>query len=218
MCDGLADGGVVLLRSRCIGDIVNRMVRTDADALCRFRRIDIGTEEQKLPAVPFGLTLDHRPDLCAVIAAARVFHAVGRDDKQGFRRNILAPCVLVDVADVVNCIAECVKESRRAARAVIIFGHRTDITERNAVVKNNTFVVEKDGRYENGTVRFFLLFDHGIEAADGIRFKSCHGAGAVKDKNEFCCRVGMCHDGSPLHQKNMVTDLFDPVTIVYHSF
>ena len=36
MCDGFADGGVVFLRSRCIGDIVNRMVRTDADALCRF--------------------------------------------------------------------------------------------------------------------------------------------------------------------------------------
>ena len=46
-------------------------------------------------------------------------------------------------------------------------------------------VVKQDGGDEGFALCFLLLGDHGVEASDGVRFQSAHGAAAVQDKNDF---------------------------------
>ena len=51
---------------------------------------------------------------------------------------------------------------------------------------DHALVVEKHGGDHSLTLFLLLLFDHGVEAADGVALQSAHGAAAIQNKNQFC--------------------------------
>lgn len=79
------------------------------------RRVHIGPQEKKLPAVLALLPLNHPAHRFIVVAAAGVFAAVGGDNKHGFVRHILPAGVFMDIADMANGPAHGVQQSRSAA-------------------------------------------------------------------------------------------------------
>ena len=56
-------------------------------------------------------------------------------------------------------------------------------------------IVKEDGGDEGLAGLLLLLFDHGVEAADGVTLKPLHGAAAVQDENQLCQIV--LHKKSP---------------------
>ena len=146
------------------------------------------------------LPFDHLFDPLAVIAAAGIFHAIGRDDKERVLGDILGSCVLVDVADVVDRAADGIEQRRAAAHIVIPLRHRCDVLYRYAVVDDNALIVEEHCRDQRLAGLIFLLCDHGVEPADGIRLQAGHRAAAVKD--EYNLRQVLFH-AAYLRIKNM---------------
>ena len=90
--------------------VVDRSVCTNSEMPCRLNCVDVCTEEQKLPAILFLLTLNHFLDLLAVITAACILHAVRCDDEQSMFRDIFISCVLVDISNVMNRSADSIQK------------------------------------------------------------------------------------------------------------
>ena len=117
---------------------------------------------------------------------AGVFHAVGGDDEQRAVGHILRTGVFVDVADVVDGVANGVHQRRAAAYLVIRVSHGRHLLYLHTVMQYAAEVVEQHGGYI-GRARFLLLlFQHGVEATDGVALQSGHGAAAVKNKYQLC--------------------------------
>ena len=114
--------------------------------------------------------------------------------------DILGSCVLVDVADVVDRAADGIEQRRAAAHIVIPLRHRCDVLYRYAVVDDNALIVEEHCRDQRLARLIFLLCDHGVEPADGIRLQAGHRAAAVKD--EYNLRQVLFH-AAYLRIKNM---------------
>ena len=81
-------------------------IGVDAQAACRGDCIDIGPEEEKLPAVPHLLALDHLTNLPDVVPAAGVLQAVCCDDEERVRRHMLRPGAVMEMPDVADCSAD----------------------------------------------------------------------------------------------------------------
>ena len=155
--------------------VVDRSVCTNSEMPCRLNRVDVCTEEQKLPAILFLLTLNHFLDLLAVITAACILHAVRCDDEQSMFRDIFISCVLVDISNVMNRSADSIQKRGAAANGIVLVGHRLDLLNRYTVMNNLAHVVKEDSRDQCLTILLFLLFNHGVEATDGVCFQPENG-------------------------------------------
>jgi len=162
--------------------VVDRSICTNSEMPCRFNCVDVCTEEQKLPAILFLLTLNHFLDLIAIITAACILHAIRCDDEQRVFRHILNSCVLMDISNVMNCSADSIQKGGAAANGIVTVGHRLDLLNWYTVMNNLAHVVKEDGRDQCLTILFFLLFNHGVEASDGVCFQPAHRAAAIKDE------------------------------------
>jgi len=117
---------------------------------------------------------------------ACILHSVRCDDEHGMLRNILNSCVLMDVANVMNCSTDSVKKRCAASYAVLRIGHRLDILDINPVMDDFACIVEENSGNQCFSFCLFLLFNHCIKAADGICLKPTHRAAAVKDEYDLC--------------------------------
>ena len=186
--DNFADDLVVEGCAGLVALVVHRPVGSDAEAGGFPRRVDVGAQEEELPAVLLLLVLDHAAHRLIVVAAAGVFAAVRGDDEQRFFRHILPAGVLVDVADVVDGAAHGVQQGRAAPGEVLLLRHGRRPVERQAVVDDRALAVEEHGGDQRLARLLFLFRDHGVEAADGVPLQPAHGAAAVQDENQFCHR------------------------------
>lgn len=57
-------------------------------------------------------------------------------------------------------------------------------------------VVKEDGGDEGLAGLLLLLFDHGVEAADGVPLQPLHGAAAVQNEHQF--RQILLHKNPPM--------------------
>ena len=114
--------------------VVHGAVGVDAKVTGRRHRVDVRAEEQEFPAVAALLPLDYLLDAVAAVVAAGVLHAVRGDDEQRVLRGIHLAGVLVDVADVVDGLADGVRQRRAAAGDILPFGQRLDPPDVDAVV------------------------------------------------------------------------------------
>mgnify|MGYP006977363829 CR=1 FL=1 len=127
------------------------------------------------------LPFDHLFDPFAVIAAAGVFHTVGRDDKERVLRYILGSCVLVDVADVVDCASNRIQQGGAAAHTILPISHGLDVSDINAVMDHFADIVKED----SGDQRFagsLLECDRANPAFESISFNSSSGNSSASAK------------------------------------
>jgi len=91
----------------------------------------------------------------------------------------------VDIADVLDRVADGVEKRRAAAREIFASCQRRDLLDRHAVVNDLDLVVKEHGGNEDVRAFFLLAAQHAVEAADGVRFQSRHRAAAVEDEYDF---------------------------------
>ena len=211
--DRLADDVIVERGAGAVTAIVGGAARVDAERVRRLYGVDIRAEEQKLPAVFCLFLFDHLPDVRNAVAAAGVFHSVGRDDEQRVFRHVLRPRVFVDVGDVVDRAADGVEQRRAAAHGVVVGRQRANVLHVHAVVNDLARAVKQHGRDKRRAVRLFLLFDHGVEAADRIRLQPRHGTAAVEEKDDLC--QALFH--VPFLLKSNMTARFSPCSHILAS-
>lgn len=165
--------------------IVYSAIRPDTEMPCSLHRVNIGTKEQKLPAVASLLPLNHLLDALGVIVAACILHAICCDDEQGMLRDILGSCILVDVPDMMDRSTDGIQKGGATSYGIISVGHRLDALDINAIMNNLAGVVEENSRDESFALSFFLLLDHGVEASDSVCLKPTHRAAAVKNEYDL---------------------------------
>ena len=88
----------------------------------------------------------------------------------------------MDISNVMNCSADSIQKGGAAANGIVTVGHRLDLLNWYTVMNNLAHVVKEDGRDQCLTILFFLLFNHGVEASDGVCFQPAHRAAAIKDE------------------------------------
>ena len=114
-CNRAADHFIVQPCPHAVGVVIDRAVFTNTEVLRRLDGVNIGTEEEKFPTIFALLMLDHLLNTSAIIATARIFHSIRRDDEQGVRRNIFLSRIPVDVTDVVDRAADRIQQGGAAA-------------------------------------------------------------------------------------------------------
>jgi hypothetical protein len=87
--------------------------------------------------------------------------------------------------DLLDGHADGIQEGSGTADEVILFGKGLNCLQVDAVVEHFVHVVKEDGGHHRLPREGLLLFEHGIETADGVFFQPCHGAAPVQDKNQF---------------------------------
>ena len=151
----------------------------------RLHCVDVGTQKEELPSIFSLLTPDHLLDPLGRVAAAGIFHAIGGDDTKGMLRHILRPGILVNVSDVVDGSADGIQQRGAAPDIVFLSGNRFDLACLYPIMEHLGPVVEENGR-DKGLTGFPLpLFQHGIEATDGVALQSLHRAATVQDEYQF---------------------------------
>ena len=98
----VADGRVVQSSALLVAVIVSRPLWRDTKALGLCRRVDVGSQEEKFPAVLLLLAEDHIPHPVIIISAAGVLHAVGGDHKERLFRNILPPDIFIGMSLIIE--------------------------------------------------------------------------------------------------------------------
>ena len=101
-CNRAADHFIVQPCPYAVGVIVDRVVFANTEVLRRLDGVNIGAEEEELPAIFALLMLDHLFNTGAIIATARIFHSIRRDHKQGVCWNIFLSRILMDIAKVMD--------------------------------------------------------------------------------------------------------------------
>ncbi len=213
--DGLADGFVDHRRALAVRVVIRGALRPDAEPSGFLGSVDVGSQEQEFPAVFLLLTANHGLNPVVAVAAAGVFQAVGGDDEEGLLRPVFLSGVLVDVSDVVDGPAYRVQQRGAAPDKVFLFRQGLDFLQRHPVVDHLNFVVEKH-RGDQGLTRLpLLLFDHGVEAADGVLLQARHGAAAVENKYDF--RQVLFHVAF-LHNNNEAAGVLQPCGLIILCF
>lgn len=118
-CNRAADHFIVQPCPHAVGVVIDRAVFTNTKMLCRLDGVNVGAEEQEFPTILALLMLDHLFNTGAIIETACIFHSIRRDNKQGMRRNIFLPRILVDVADVVDRASNRIQQGGAAAHAIL---------------------------------------------------------------------------------------------------
>ena len=92
----------------------------------------------------------------------------------------------MDIADVMNSAAHRIQQGSTATGEVLLLSHTGNLVQWQAVMDDHTLVVEEYGGHHGLALFFLLLFNHGVEAADGVALQPAHGSAPVQDKNQFC--------------------------------
>ena len=166
--------------------IIGGAVGLDAKAFGLASRVNVGTQEQKLPAVLGLFVLDHLAHPVIGILAAGIFQAVGGDDEQRLFRSVFGSGVLVHHSDVLDGTAHRIQQRGGTAGAVLVLGHRLHPLQRHAVVQHGAMIVEQHGADQYGALLLLLLADHTVKAANGVLLHTAHGTAAIQNKNQFC--------------------------------
>lgn len=186
---------VVEAGALAVAVVVYRPVGGNAKMARCLYRVDVGPQEEKLPAVLFLLPLDHLLHSLSGVAATGVLHAVGGDNEKGVLWHILGPSILMDVADMVDGPADGIQQGGAAPDIVLFLRDRIDIAHLHPVMEHLGPVIEEDGG-DKGLARLLLLFfNHGVESADGVVLQPLHGTAAVQDEHQF--RQILLHKKSP---------------------
>lgn len=165
--------------------VVDGVVLVNTEVLGGLNRVDVGAEEEELPAVLRLFVLNHRLNFGGIVATARVLHAVSGDDEESVLGDVLLAGILVDVPDVVDSVADGVEKSGAAPHIVVLACHWPDVVKIDPVVDDLAFVVEQDCRDERLAILFLLLLDHRVETADGVLLEALHRATSVEYEDEF---------------------------------
>ena len=88
-----------------------------------------------------------------------------------------------------------IQQAGAAPNIVLFFDDRSNLTYLHTVMGHLALVVKEDGRGESLAGLFLLLFDHSVEATDGISLQPLHGATAVQDENKL--RQILLYEKSP---------------------
>ena len=163
--------------------VVYSTITVNADACRGFHRINIGSKEEKLPAILFFLMGNHLFNCLAVKAMACVFHPVCHNYKCCVFRHIFRPCIAVYPGNMTDGFTECIEKGCAATNGILFFRHRPDFAKREAVMDHFTLAGKKHRCYVTLAVDFFLFFNKSIETADGIALQPAHGAAAIQDKH-----------------------------------
>lgn len=166
--------------------VVHRTVRGNAQMACCLHRIHVGSQEEKLPAVLLLLPPDHFPYPLGRVAAAGILYAVSDDDEESALRNVFRPGVLVDASDVMDGATDGVQQGGTATDIVLLFRDGQDLAYVYPVMEHLDLVIKEDGGDKSLSWFFLLLFDHGIEATDGVFLQPLHGAATVQNEHQFC--------------------------------
>jgi len=186
------NGGEVLLDARRSIAILDGMVGIDTQVLGFRSGVDIGAEENEVPALGFFIG-NHFLDRRLGIFRAGIFLSVRNDDEDDlmiFVRNTRR------VGNLGNRVAYSIEEGRRAADAVILGRHVRQAVDVAAVRQDVDFIVEQDRRDLGVDVEVFFLGNHGVVAADSIAFQAIHGAALIEDQDQVEMfdrrRQGLC--------------------------
>ena len=101
----------------------------------------------------------------------------------------------MDVADMVDGSADGIQQGGAAPDIVLLFRDGPDLLQGYPVVEHLGTVIEEDGRDKGLARLLLLLFDHGVEAANGVALQPLHRAAAVQDEHQF--RQILLHEKSP---------------------
>ncbi len=134
--------------------------------------------------LPFFL-LDHLLDLVGRILAAAVLHTVRRDHEDRIGRHILFPCILMDIADVLNGRSDRIEKCGTAADEILLIRHLGDLGQLHSVMQCLNDRIEKHCGHVAFAVFFFLLIDHGVKSPDRVALQTTHRSGSVEDKNDL---------------------------------
>ena len=96
---------------------------------------------------------------------------------------------------MVDGPADGIQQGGAAPDIVLFFRNRPDLAYLYPVVKYLGLIVKEDGGNEGLSRLLLLLFDHGVEAADGVALQPLHGAAAVQNEHQF--RQILFHKKSP---------------------
>ena len=132
---GTAHGSIRFFGAEAVGVVIHGAVFGNAEFLCRGGGIDIGTEENKFPAVFFFLQLDHGFYFFIGVAAAGVFISIGDDDKKDFIGAVLGQRVTANGHGAVNGAAHGIQKGGGTADYVVLFRERAQSVKIHAVVK-----------------------------------------------------------------------------------
>ena len=91
----------------------------------------------------------------------------------------------MDISNVMNCSANSIQKGSTAVNVIVPVGHRLDLLNRYTVMNNLAHVVKEDGRDQCLAILLFLLFNHGVEASDGVCFQPAHRTAAIKDEYDL---------------------------------
>ena len=106
--------------------IIGSAIRVDTKPCSFLGGIDVGAKEQELPSILFFLALDHGLELLVGILAAGILQIVSGDNEQRLFRTIFLSCVLMDIANVMDCTTHRIQQRCAAADIVFFPGQRFD--------------------------------------------------------------------------------------------
>ena len=148
--------------------------------------INVSSNKDKLPAILFLLALYHLLNLIIGILPAGILHSVRSDYKDGLFRPFFRSCILMNVADMMDCSTYSIKKSRTSANVIFFIRHLLNLINRNSVMQHFASIIKQHRRYICFLTGFFLLLHHRIETTDCVRLKSSHRPASIQNINDFC--------------------------------
>ena len=180
--------------------IIHSSVAADPHSGSRAYCVNVGGQEQELPAVVLLLMLDHPLDLCQIELSACVLHAVCHDNKGRVLRDILRSGITVDARNVLNGLSQRIQQRRAATDGVISFRHWSDLRKFDPVMDCLHGAV-KENRCDIAFARDrALLFDQCVKPTDRVALQPAHGSAAIQNEDQLCCVV--------FHKKTSYTAFF----------
>lgn len=141
MGDGLGDDLIAQLCRGMVCVVIHCPVCTDAKPLSRSNGVDVGTQEEKLPAHLL-LPLYQRAELFIGKLPAGVLHAVRCDDKQDLVRLLLGRDRFQFVFYFNDALAYGIQQGGAAPHIVFPIRHGSDILKTDPVVEQLVGVVK----------------------------------------------------------------------------
>ena len=167
--------------------IIYRPVCANANATSSLHCINIGTQEKEFPILLFLLFFDQPFDRSHGEFFTGVLHTISCDHEHRVLWHIIFAHNGMYMADMLNGAAHSVQQSSHTAYIIILAGHWCDFLNISTIMKCLHFAIKQDSSYHCLTGLLFLLFNHRIEAANGIRLQARHGTATIQNKNQFSC-------------------------------
>ena len=131
------------------------------------------------------LPLHHGLDLIQAILPAGILHAVGNNHKQHLIRPVFRGHRLLYRRDLPNGLSHGVQQGRAAPDIILPLRDRRHCLDLQPVMEQFVLVIKQYRRDPDAARLRFLLLQHGVVAADGVRFQTAHGATTVTEKDQF---------------------------------